>query len=527
MTHSVSDGGPALVLIVDDNPINRYVLGTTLRRAGHEILEAEDGTQALEVLQHTPRVPDAAIIDVQLPDMTGFEVCERVKASPRTAGVPVLHISATAVSVDDRTQGLNRGADAYLTEPVAPDELIATLAATLRYTRARRRAETLAERLHQLHRTTLALYSAPDAQQLADAAAFGAAAVLDRPAVVRLTASDGTVYTRRAPDAAALEPQALDTVAAALQGSGVHVMPYESPGDGRRHLLAAARTKSGRPPTCIAVPVAERHAATDGEEQDAELLAQVTHTTALALETLRTYSEEHTLALTLQRSFLPEKLPATPRARLAVRYLPASEHAEIGGDFYEALTTPSGLMVAVGDVAGHSLEAAMVMGQIRHGLRAYALEGHPPHVVLERLDMLLRTVARGATLTLCIMLLEEAAPVLHIANAGHLPPLLLRGDADETYLRDHGPLLGLGLPQPPATRVTVTEGDVLMMITDGLVERRDEDIDTSLSRLSAIAVKGPRAPENMCEHLLRNLPPDGRDDIALMVVSVGPTAPRE
>ncbi|MFJ4716551.1 SpoIIE family protein phosphatase [Streptomyces sp. NPDC088785] len=522
MTHSASDGGPALVLVVDDNAITRYVLGTTLRRAGHEVLEAEDGTQALDLLQHGPRVPDAAIIDIQLPDMTGFEVCERVKADARTAGVPVLHISATAVSVTDRTQGLNRGADAYLTEPIAPDELIATLSATLRYTRARRRAETLAERLHQLHRATLSLYSAPDAQRLADAAAAGAAAVLTRPAAVRLTAPDGTPHTRGHPDVAPLDVHAFDRVAAALDGSGVHVMPYTSADDGRRYLLAAARTKKGRPATCIAVPAAAGHATPDAEEQDEEILAQVTHTAALALETLRTYSEEHNLALTLQRSFLPEELPRTPRARFAVRYLPASEHAEIGGDFYEALTTPAGVITAVGDVAGHSLEAAMVMGQIRHGLRAYALEGHPPQAILERLDTLLRTVARGVTLTLCIMLLEETTGVLHIANAGHLPPLLLGRDAEAGYVRDHGPLLGLGLPQPPAARVTVAEGDVLVMATDGLVERRDEDIDTSLARLAAVAAKGPRAPEDMCGHLLKELPPDGRDDIALMVVAVGP-----
>ncbi|WP_394428041.1 SpoIIE family protein phosphatase [Streptomyces sp. SGAir0957] len=546
MTYTAADGGPALVLVVDDNPIARYVLGTTLRRAGHDIIEAEDGTSALELLRTAPVVPEAAIIDVQLPDLTGFEVCERIKSNPRTEGVPVLHISATAVSATDRTQGLNRGADAYLTEPIAPDELIATLSATLRYTRARRRAETLAERLHQLHGATLALYSAPDTAALARAAATGAATVLGRPATVTLTAPDGTVHTSQHPHTPA-EPDAhvLAEAATLLSGGGVQVAPYTSPLDGRRYLLAAARTKGARPPTCIAVPHpagparttdaaedaeaphggAGAHGAEPASQDDEELLAQVTHTTALALETLRTYSEEHTLALTLQRSFLPEALPDTPHARLAVRYLPASEQAEIGGDFYEVLTTPGGLITAIGDVAGHSLEAAMIMGQLRHALRAYALEGHPPHVILQLLDTLLTTVAPGVTATLCITLLETdadsdtGARTLHIANAGHLPPLHLGPATEPTYHHRHGPLLGLRLPQPTAGTIRLHPGDLLILTTDGLIEHPSEHLDVSLDRLAAIAAKGPDAPEDMCHHLLTHLPPTGRDDVALITLA--------
>ncbi|MFB7032534.1 PleD family two-component system response regulator, partial [Streptomyces sp. NPDC056295] len=86
-----SDHSPARVLIVDDNPTNRYVLRTTLSRAGHTVVEAEDGTGALALLKDAEALPEVAVIDVRLPDMTGFEVCERIKADPATAALPVLH----------------------------------------------------------------------------------------------------------------------------------------------------------------------------------------------------------------------------------------------------------------------------------------------------------------------------------------------------------------------------------------------------------------------------------------------------
>ncbi len=206
------------------------------------------------------------------------------------------------------------------------------------------------------------------------------------------------------------------------------------------------RTKRDRPPVCVAVPAA---AARTSDERD--LLQQLVNACALALEALRTFNEEHALALALQRTFLPDRLPDTPSTTLAVRYRPASDHAEIGGDFYEALQTPAGLLLAIGDVAGHSLVAATVMGEIRHALRAYALEGHPPHHVLERLDALLSHTRPGLTVTLCLVLVEPDGGRVHIANAGHIPPLLLGPEGGAVYLADHGPLLGLRLPHPRHT----------------------------------------------------------------------------
>ncbi|MFK0237450.1 SpoIIE family protein phosphatase [Streptomyces vinaceus] len=523
MTAPTPDTLPALVLVVDDNPTNRYVLNTTLRRAGHTVLEAADGTQALALLASADPVPEAAIVDVRLPDMTGFDVCERIKTQPSTASLPVIHVSATAITATDRTHGLNRGADAYLTEPIAPDELLATITATLRYTRARHRAEELARRLQELNRTTLALYSAATTADVAQAAAAGAASILGAPAVALLTSPQGVLVSSQHPPV----PTAEDSAPALPHGHagdqvGVRlhtVLPRDWPSlpsalAGHPEItVLLARTKPSRPTICLALPRTALAA-----PDDEKLLTQLGHACALALEALRSYSEEHDLALTLQRSFLPESLPHSDLADLAVRYQPASDRAEIGGDFYEALPLPGGLLMAVGDVAGHSLDAAMLMGQIRHALRAYAIEGHPPHQILEQLDRLLTATEARLTVTLCIVLAERETGILHIANAGHLPPLIRRPDGSTLWAAEHGPLLGLGLPQPPAVTLHSEPGAVMLLITDGLIERPGTDLDRSLDQLASTVRDCPQSLEDLCDTILNRFPPNGRDDIALMAI---------
>ncbi|MFI2645303.1 SpoIIE family protein phosphatase [Streptomyces sp. NPDC018610] len=530
------DLSPAHILVVDDTPANRYVLATTLRRAGHRVTEAEDGTGALELLGGPGPAPEIAIVDVRLPDMTGFEVCEHIKGAPATAAVPVINISAAAITVDDRAQGLYRGADAYLVEPVAPDELLATVTATLRYARARRRAELLAERLHLLNRLTLALYSASDAHELVEVTAEAAAVIFRCSVAALLTTPQGSplvAHTWQDEDGPERtgRPQVHSTPAWP-QRRGDHAGPGRAKAtetdlpclppdlkDPARRRTVVGRAKAERPPVVV---IASADAVTTPDDE--QLLTQLTQASALALEALRSYSEEHALALTLQRGFLPESLPRTSRADLAVRYLPASERTEIGGDFYEAISTPAGLVVAVGDVAGHSLDAAMVMGQVRHALRAYAAEGHPPQVILSCLDHLLTSVEPGATVTLCVVLIEFDSDTVHVANAGHLPPLIRTPDGGTSYVHEHGPLLGLGLPHPPARKVTVEPGSLILLVTDGLVERRHEDLQDSLGTLAAVVARTPTDPEEACERLLDRLPPDGSDDVALMAVRLN--APR-
>ncbi|MEU9073942.1 fused response regulator/phosphatase [Kitasatospora sp. NPDC048538] len=552
MTTAAPDAGPATVLVLDDNPTTRYIVGSWLRRSGHTVVEAVDGTQALALLTGAPthELPELAIVDVKLPDMTGFEVCERIKGRPRTADLPVVHISATAIEASDRTQGLHRGADAYLTEPIDPAELQATVTAVLRYTRARRRAERLADRVAALHRSTLALYDAADADTLVTAAALGATELgAAQATVVVLGPHSETLHLAHCSPAAAPDggpdgpvpdtgpsvrlrtapPVLLDTLAhhtlgdatgtdsalltavewrTALAGAAA---PQDVTPDGPVTLVVA-RTKPGRPLVALAVDPQ----AAAGLDQH-RLLSQLTQAAALALEALRSQAEEHALALTLQRSFLPDRLPSVTGVDLAVRYEPASDRSEIGGDFYEAIDTPAGLLLAIGDVAGHSLEAAMVMGELRHALRAYAIEGHDPQTLLRRLDTLMVRLRPGVTATVCLVLIEPGGRRIHVANAGHLPPLLRLADGSTRYLTEHGILLGLDLPQPPATTHDTPAGSTLLLVTDGLVEVPGEHLEVGLGALRESFAEAPADLDAAGDLLLGAFAKAQADDVALLL----------
>jgi len=135
---------PALILCVDDNEAARYALSRTLQHAGFRTLEAGSGTEALEKMSAGP---DLVVLDVQLPDIDGFEVCQKIKSDPRTASTPVLQVSADFVELGHRTRGLDLGADAYLAQPIEPPELIATIRALLRARRAEEKARSVAREL--------------------------------------------------------------------------------------------------------------------------------------------------------------------------------------------------------------------------------------------------------------------------------------------------------------------------------------------------------------------------------------------
>jgi len=529
---------PAVLLVVEDNTANRYVLCSWLRRAGHTVLEAADGGQALALLEAADQadLPELAVVDVRLPDISGYEVCEYIKGTPRTAGMPVIHVSATAIATADRTQGLFRGADAYLTEPIAPSELLATVTAALRYGRARSRAERLAERLTALNQATLEVYGAADSERLAVAATRGTVALFGSGVVVvtQIPQTDTVrlTYAGRGgpPVSCAAPPGLLAELTGSGLGSRVGVEVSRVPGSLWRErlplgpvvlppaeetVLVAARTKRDRPAVCIALD-----AAVVRGDEDHKLLTQFAQACALALEALRSYSEEHTLALTLQRSFLPVRIPEVPGVELGVRYVPATTQNQVGGDFYEALATPDGFLLAVGDVVGHSLQAAVVMGEIRHALRAYAVEGHDPRTALEHLDALLLREWPGWTATVCVVLIAPDNSSVTIANGGHLPPLLLGPDGTGVFLEDHGPLIGIGHPQPPSAVHRIADGSRILLITDGLIETRTTDITDRLELLRRAALTAPTAPDALCEALLETFGAEQDDDIVLFAAHI-------
>ncbi|MEY2241894.1 PP2C family protein-serine/threonine phosphatase [Streptomyces sp. BF23-18] len=262
-------------------------------------------------------------------------------------------------------------------------------------------------------------------------------------------------------------------------------------------------------------------------ETNAGVMALYAELTVEHKDVVERFGQEHELALALQRTFLPKSLPRTPGAELAVRYLPAATTTEIGGDFYEAVLTQRGLLLAVGDVVGHSLQAAMVMGELRHALRAYAAQNHPPHILLQHLDHLLGLHQPGWSATVCIVLVDPGNTRLQVANAGHLPPLLLTPGSAPRYLREHGPLLGLGLPQPEAVSHPVEPGSRLIMITDGLIETRDSDLRDRMELMSTTVADGSADPEALCTKLVETFGTEAEDDIIVFAARFHPPEPQE
>ena len=236
-------------------------------------------------------------------------------------------------------------------------------------------------------------------------------------------------------------------------------------------------------------------------------------------------AEEHRLKETLQRAVLPATLPEGPGFRLAARYLPADQPAMVGGDWYDAFSLPDGsVALAVGDVVGHDLEAAATMGQMRNALRAYAFADGPPASVLGHLNRLADGLADGGLATAAFGLLDVAGRTFRWAGAGHPPPLLIGTDGALFLPSPAGMMLGA---DPTASFedvvVPLRPGDLLVLYSDGLVERRHSDLDADLAALrSAADGLAGQSPEDVCAALVNRLVPAAghEDDVCLLVLEL-------
>ena len=214
---------------------------------------------------------------------------------------------------------------------------------------------------------------------------------------------------------------------------------------------------------------------------DLDLLQLVADRAARAIEHAQRYARELTVAETLQRSLLPARLPQVPGLGLAARYYPGGE---VGGDWYDVIPLPDDrVMLAVGDVVGHGLGAASLMGQLRNALRALALDGHSPGALLERLDRLVRLDGEGMATVVCATLSPKLDSMV-LASAGHPPPLLVDTSGGTTFVEGHTTTpLGVWNAQHGEGRVDLAPGSRLLLYTDGLVEDRGSSIDAGLESL--------------------------------------------
>jgi CheY-like chemotaxis protein len=505
----------ASVLVVDDSASKRYVISSWLRRGGYAIIEAETGADALARMADSQ--VDLVVLDVKLPDMSGFAVCERIKRDPGYGTTPVVHVSAAVVDTIDRARGLAGGADAYLVEPIDPDELLATVNAILRYYRARQRAERVAARLSTLSRLTLRLNRAQTLGGLLSEACAGAARVFRAPAVVCASDANGAwlAASVEGPDAVATVSHWTPAVSLPVPGTYgdlsaelVGLVPWPN-GDTVRVVAVTQRTDRGT--TYVMVP-------TGSADPGSPVLTLLAQTVAGTIEAQRAYAVEHHLALTLQRSLLPRRVPRIAGTDVAVRYVPASDTALIGGDFYDLSQIDDHMVVVVGDVGGHSLHAATVMAELRHATRAYIAEGHSPAQVIDHLRVFVRRLLPDEVATICLLAMDTTTGRVRLANAGHPAPLLIVGDK-VTQITGRVPLLGLAWPSANEIELDPPEGATLLLYTDGLVERRDENIDQGIGRLVAAAADPEENLEAYCDRVVAAAGPEQpSDDIAVVAL---------
>ena len=326
----------------------------------------------------------------------------------------------------------------------------------------------------------------------------------------------------------------------ALRFSGSEVLDLLQPGPAHDLLSVLAPESEvalplrarGRTLGLLTLFYSEGHSPTD---EDITVAQDVADRAGMAWDNARLFGEQQQLAEGLQRSLLTEP-PEPDHAEVVVRYLPAVEAARVGGDWYDAFLQPGGTTtLVIGDVVGHDTAAAAAMGQLRGLLRGIATySGAGPAEVLRGLDASMELLQVNTLATAAVARFEQndderrrAVTRMVWSNAGHLPPLALNPDGSVTVLADWKADLLLGvdpLTERTESTVTLDRGTTVLLYTDGLIERRDADLDTGLDRLrTSLAELADRPLQELCDELLERLV-EGKpeDDVALVAVRLHP-----
>ncbi len=324
------------------------------------------------------------------------------------------------------------------------------------------------------------------------------------------------------------EAQAAQAALPELLGTGTH-MPH-----GQRVILAPLR---GRRRVIGAAVFLRRPDRPAFEPDDLLVAAQLATHTALGVDKAVLYGREAYIADALQRTMLPDSLPQPTGVRLASRYLPAAETARVGGDWYDAIPLPgSRVALVVGDVMGHSMTSAAIMGQLRTTAQTLAGLDLPPQEVLHHLDEQAQRLGTDRMATCLYAVYDPVAHRIIVANAGHPPPVMLhRGGRAEVLRVPPGAPIGVGGVDFEAVELDAPAGATLVLYTDGLVESRIRDVWTGIEQLrerltETARLTGPNPPplEPLCDEVLDMLGPGDRDDdIALLAARFDGIAPSD
>jgi serine phosphatase RsbU (regulator of sigma subunit)/anti-sigma regulatory factor (Ser/Thr protein kinase) len=258
----------------------------------------------------------------------------------------------------------------------------------------------------------------------------------------------------------------------------------------------------------------------------AELAARA----GLVLDNARMYTYQESVAETLQDSMLPHIPPRMAGCDIATRYLPGTLLGRVGGDWFDSVKLPGArTALVVGDVMGHGLNSAAMMGQLRTAVQTMAALDLPPAQLLRNLDDLAQRLGDTYLATCLYAVYDPIASELHIANAGHIPPVIVHAEDGRSELLDlpTGAPIGVGGVAFESVRVRVQPGDRLVMCTDGLVEVRGEDIGVGLATLCESAAHPAASMDDACDTIIRALNTRGgrKDDVALLMTRLNGIEP--
>jgi signal transduction histidine kinase/CheY-like chemotaxis protein len=542
-----------LILIADDNADMRAHLDRVLSAHWETVLVA-DGQSALNVTRELR--PDAIVTDVMMPGLNGFELVAAIRAEPELAGTPVLMLSARA-GAEAISDGFAGGADDYLPKPFRSQELIDRVSARL--------SAAARQRAGQQRDAESRLSSEFDAAlQSADSVAGILAVLLD----ARFGLGEATAVA-----IGLLDPDE-DNVRFEYDGEypaelrdRYHIAPMDAP------LPAVDVIKRGEPmvvPDTFDLPPRYGHAVHDTASSvracviqplrgslgriigvlsllwsqprqfgaaELDMFAHTAERTQSALDRVRVMAREHRIAVEFQEQLLDLDRGSTA-AVVAAIYQPAGEAMRVGGDWYlvTPLDRPGHIGISVGDVVGHGLPGAIVMSRLRAAVGATALSQADPAAVLSALDTYAATVqgARCATVAYAhVAAGDGGAATINYTCAGHPYPLVVDPDPDLAPVFLEGgrrPPVATGRidPADSTARADLPPGTLVLLYTDGLIERPGEPLDEGFDRLKAMAAECAHLPvDDVCAELLRRMTPPGgyHDDVVVLALRPSHSGP--
>ncbi|WP_037680942.1 SpoIIE family protein phosphatase [Streptomyces griseus] len=288
---------------------------------------------------------------------------------------------------------------------------------------------------------------------------------------------------------------------------------------GKPRTVKSRKAPDGRFYTFTCTPVAEN---SDGEGGVLVFATDVTDHAEAAERLRASERRQRETAVTLQRSLLPQELEQPDDLRIAATYQPGGTEAAVGGDWYDVITLGGGrTALVIGDVMGRGVRAAAVMGQLRTAVRAYARLDLPPHEVLQLLDGLAAEIDANQIATCVYAVHDPNEGRLVYASAGHLP-ILVRDESGTVERADEptGPPLGTGGWMHASGSIALGPGSTAVLYTDGLVERRNEDLDEGIASLARALAGATGTPQVICDRLVRTagVTADHDDDVAVLVL---------